>query len=172
MKTADMSALRREKLYGKTLCMGALHKNTVRQGGYKLLVLALCVVLIAGCAQSLEKGSRDVVQKFFDALKMGDTEGAFSCYTPAVQQQLQAANEFGGILGEMLFGVDASGLMYGLMGYASASEYQNYEFKATDVTAEDDEHGVVTVEIYIDGELDSTTKINTVKYQGKWYVAD
>ncbi|MCI8281258.1 MAG: DUF4878 domain-containing protein [Lachnospiraceae bacterium] len=136
------------------------------------MILVLCSVLMVGCAQSLEKGSRDVVEKYFDTLKAGDIEGTISCYTPAVQQQFQAASEFGGIVGEALFGVDASGLVNGFAGYANAAEYQNYDFKVTNVTAEDDEHGVVTVEVYIDGELDRSTEIRTVQYQDKWYVAE
>ena len=34
----------------------------------------------------------------------------------------------------------------------------------------DDEHAVVTVEVYIDGVLDNTTEIKTEKYQDEWYI--
>lgn len=113
-----------------------------------------------------------MTQKYFDAVKAGDTEGAIACFTPSFQQKIQSMNALGGMFSEALFGMDASGLMNGFLGYADAEEYQNYDFEATDVVVSDDEHASVTVEIYIDGELDSTTEIKTVKYQDEWYIEE
>lgn len=137
-----------------------------------ILILALCVALMAGCAQNAEKKARDVTQRYFDAVKEGDIEGAIGCFTPAVQQSIQSMNTLGGLLGNVFFGVDASSLTNGFIGYATKNEYQNYDFKATDVVMDDDEHATVTVEVYIDGELNSKTEVKTVKYQDEWYIKE
>lgn len=54
------------------------------------------------------------------------------------------------------------------MGISAANEYENYEFKATDIELSDDKNVTVIVEVYIDGNINETTKIQAVKYQDKW----
>lgn len=137
-----------------------------------IVILILCVALITGCTPDSETQARDVVQKYFDALKAGDTEGATKCFTPAVQESYQTAKEFGGILSESLLKIDLSVFMNSILGYFNEDAYQSYGFKATDAVLSDDEHAVVTVEVYIEGKLNQTTEIKAVKYQDEWYVEE
>lgn len=150
--------------------MEELNMKNLKYGIRIFIMLILFVTLMTGCAQDAEKGARNVTQKYFDALKAGDGEGIIACFLPSVQQEYQLGTAVGGVIGGALFGNDASGLANGFLGYATGGEYQNYDFKATDIVVSDDEHAVVTVEVYIDGVLDNTTEIKTEKYQDEWYI--
>lgn len=113
---------------------------------FRILVLSiLSVIVLAGCQQNPEEGPRKVAQTYFDAVKMGDLEKAFSCYAPEVQQELDMGMDIASGISESasekLFGfnVDATGIGSSFMGLAAAETYENYEFKATDVNFTDDE---------------------------------
>ena len=147
---------------------------------YRILVLSLFSVLaLTGCRQDPEEGPRRIVQTYFDAVKAGDVEKAFSCYTPEVQQQLDTGMDIASGISESTtesllgFGVDATGIGSSLMGFAAAQAYENYEFKATEVEFTDDTQtqARVTVEVYIDRTLDRTTEVSTVKYEDEWYLS-
>ena len=147
---------------------------------FRILVLSiLSVIVLAGCQQNPEEGPRKVAQTYFDAVKMGDLEKAFSCYAPEVQQELDMGMDIASGISESasekLFGfnVDATGIGSSFMGLAAAETYENYEFKATDVNFTDDEKtkATVTVEVYIDDTLDRTTEVSTVRYQDEWYLS-
>lgn len=147
---------------------------------FRILVLSiLSVIVLAGCQQNPEEGPRKVAQTYFDAVKMGDVEKAFSCYAPEVQQELDMGMDIASGISESasekLFGfsVDATGIGSSFMGFAAAEAYENYEFKATDVnfTDEGKTKATVTVEVYIDDTLDRTTEVSTVKYQDEWYLS-
>lgn len=113
---------------------------------FRILVLSiLSVIVLAGCQQNPEEGPKKVAQTYFDAVKMGDVEKAFSCYAPEVQQELDMGMDIASGISESasekLFGfnVDATGIGSSFMGLAAAETYENYEFKATDVNFTDDE---------------------------------
>ena len=110
-----------------------------------MVLSILSVIVLAGCQQNPEEGPRKVAQTYFDAVKMGDLEKAFSCYAPEVQQELDMGMDIASGISESasekLFGfnVDATGIGSSFMGLAAAETYENYEFKATDVNFTDDE---------------------------------
>lgn len=137
-----------------------------------LLVLLLSATFFTGCQSNPEDKVRKTVQSYFDAVKMGDVDKALSYATPDVQAQIESVKEFSGLFSEKLFDINSNKLMTALIGYADVEAYQNYEFKATTVEFTDEKHAVVTVEVYIDGNLDQETEIYTVEYDGDWYIEE
>ena len=98
-----------------------------------MVLSILSVIVLAGCQQNPEEGPRKVAQTYFDAVKMGDVEKAFSCYAPEVQQELDMGMDIASGISESasekLFGfnVDATGIGSSFMGFAAAEAYENYE---------------------------------------------
>lgn len=135
-----------------------------------MLSVILLAVILTGCQSNPEDEVRKVAQTYFDAVKIGDVEKAISCATPAIQKEMEQALKLSGFISEAVFGQNANDLITSFLGISAAGEYDNYEFKATDVKFTDDEHATVTVEVYIDGSLDQETKLYTVKYQDEWYI--
>mgnify|MGYP000020850347 FL=1 len=139
-----------------------------------LLFMAIFSVAVvsSSCARE-DQGPRSVTQKYFNAVKAGDTEGAIKCFTPAFQQQYSALLTLGGMLGESMGGKDGSFLVNAISSYTNQSTYKDVKFKADTVTFTDNEHEHATVHVTVEGGgagIPSEATINTVKYDGKWYV--
>lgn len=142
------------------------------------LIAALIIIMIVvsgslvSCA-SEEDGPRDVAQRFFDAVKVGDTNGAIECFTPAFQQQYNSIVSLGGMFGKEYTGYDVSSLFGGFTSMANQDAYQDCVFTADDVTFTDDSHEHATVHVTVEGATDgipSSTTVDTVLYDGKWYI--
>lgn len=139
-----------------------------------LLAVLLISVIVTGasCARE-EQGPRSVTQKYFNAVKAGDTEGAIKCFTPAFQQQYSALLSLGGMLGESMGGKNGGFLVNAFSSYANQKTYKNIKFKADSVTFTDNEHEHASVHVTVEGGgagIPNETTIRTVKYDGKWYV--
>lgn len=140
-------------------------------------ILVLCAIifsfsLVCCACQSKEQGPRSVAQKYFNAVKSGDIEGAIECFTPDFQQQYNALLSLGSMVGEYMGGADGSSLLNGLMSYTNQNAYKDCKFKADEVTFTDDEHASVHVTVEGAGEcIPSETTVKAVKYDGKWYIA-
>ena len=139
-----------------------------------LLICAICTVfLYSGCGKNEEDGPKEIVQKYFNAVKAGDIDGAIECFTPAFQQQYSSAVSLGGILGQFLTGIDGSSLLEGFMSFANQYTYKDCKFIIGEVEFTDDEHEHATVHVSVEGAGDGIpdeTTIGTVKYNGEWYV--
>lgn len=137
-----------------------------------LSVFMISVCILTGCQSNPEAEARKVVQTYFDAVKAGDFDKAISCATPEIQQEMENALKISGFLSEAIYGQNTNDLMTSFLGISAANEYENYEFKATDVELSDDKNATVIVEVYIDGNINETTKIHAVKYQDKWCIGE
>lgn len=129
------------------------------------MVLFTCIA----CGKDENEGPRKVTQRYFNAVKAGDTEGAFECFTPAIQQQYKAVLSLAGLFG----GGDVSGLVNGIFSAADQDAYKTCSFKADEVTFTDNDHEHAVVHVTIEGSgkgIPKETTIRTVKYDGTWYV--
>ena len=138
-----------------------------------LIVLMLISSFVLISCGNEEDGPRKITQKYFDAVKVGDIEGAIECFTPAFQQQYDMALSLGGMLSKELTGIDASSLLGGLMSLANEAAYRDCSFIADAVEFTNDTHERATVHVTIEGGGDgipSSTTVNTVLYDGKWYI--
>lgn len=140
-------------------------------------IIFLCAILVvflcSGCVtnEADGQGPKETVQRFFDAVKSGDIDGAIECFTPAFQQQFSAALSLGGLLSNFVAGVDGSSLLGGIMSIANQSSYKDCKFIADSVEYTDEEHATVHVTVEgAGGGIPSEATIKTVKYSGKWYM--
>lgn len=134
------------------------------------LMLALIAVLFAMAltACGITSSPERTTEKFFSAVKSGDIDKAIECFTPVVQKQYQAALA----VSDKLFGIDSGALLGGLIGTINVDYYADYEFKVVGATETNDTHAVVTVDVYVDGSLDSTTTVSCIKIDGAWYIEE
>ncbi len=141
-----------------------------------LLVFAMLFtfsVLCSGCMQNDEQAAKAVTQKYFNAVKSGDVDGAIKCFTPAFQEQYAALVAIGGQMSEYFFDMDGSDLLGGLMSYANQNAYKDCKFTADEVSFTNDSHDRATVHVTISGaggDIPSETSVIVVKYDGKWYI--
>lgn len=138
-----------------------------------LLSVIFAVAMVSSSCVQEEQGPRGVAQKYFNAVKAGDIEGAIKCFTPAFQQQYSALVTLGGMFGESMGGKNGSFFVNAFSSYANQTTYKNVKFKADTVTFTDDEHEHASVHVTVEGGgagIPNETTISTVKYDGKWYV--
>lgn len=142
----------------------------------KLSVIVVClaaVLLVCAACGNEEDGPRSVAQRYFDAVKAGDVNGAIECFTPAFQQQYKSTVALGGMLGSLLGGVDGSSLLGVFMSYATQDAYKDCQFTADTVVFTDKKHEHATVHVSVDGAGDgipSEANLKMVKYDDQWYV--
>lgn len=139
------------------------------------IVLAISVMLcLTSCSMNEEDGPRNITEKYFEAVKSGDIEGAIKCFEPAMQKQWEAALSFSSMFGKELTGsgLDKS-IFEAIISGADAEAYKDCEFSVKDVKFTDEKHEHAIVNVTIEGAPEgapNTTKVNTVLYDGNWYV--
>ena len=126
-----------------------------------LMIIALALTA-CGTISSPER----TAEKFFGAVKAGDIEKSIECFTPSAQAQYKA----GLAISDALFHIDSGALLNGVLGWANASEYENYDFKVVGTKEIDSTHAIVTVDVYVDGQKDWSDQVQCVKLEGKWYI--
>ena len=133
-----------------------------------LVIITLTVVLTScGSSSSPER----TAEKYFSAVKAGDLDKAMECFTPAIQEEYKAALSLSNTLfGSFGLGIDSGSILGGLVGAANTDAYKNYDFKVSGSTKTDDTHASVSVDVYIDGNKNSTTTIYCVKIDNEWYI--
>lgn len=142
-----------------------------------LVVITFWMLMFAACGNSKEekqkKEIREVVQKYFDALKVGDREGEYDCYLPTERQRRDAELGLWGEAGKLFLNVDLGEVISDIDTLFGGGESisDQYKYKAADVElSEDGTEAVAYVEIYDEKELCRSVCINTTKYSGNWYV--
>jgi len=138
------------------------------------IAAVLMGLICCGCT-SEEDGPKEVVQRYFNALKAGDAKGARECFTPAVQQQYDFYTSLGGLMSLMLTGIDGSSLVDGFTSYATKDAYKNCTFIVDDVVFSDDVHEHALVHVSVEGatgDIPSEDTLRTVKYNDQWYVGE
>lgn len=137
-----------------------MNKKTVKV----TFVCLMCVLLLTACGSS---GSPEkTVGKFFGAVKSGDVDKAIECFMPTIQEQYKA----GIAIADGLFGIDSRALLSAVLGTANIDAYRNYDFKVSGSTKTDGDHATVSVDVYIDGSINSTTSVRCIEIDGKWYI--
>lgn len=133
------------------------------------LAVLIFVVVLSACGNS--SSPERTAEKYFSAVKAGDLDKAMSCFTPAIQEQYKAALSLSNTLfGSFGLGLDSGSLLGGLVGAANTDAYKNYDFKVSGSAKTDDTHATVTVDVYIDGNKNSTTTVYCIKIDGEWYI--
>ena len=136
----------------------------------RIILPAALVLSMVSCG--ISSSPEKTTEAYFSAVKGGDVETAIGYLTPAKQKQFKAAYSVSNTLlgGFGLGGLDTESILGAYMGTTNAEYYKNYEFKISEVTKTDDSHSIVYVDVYVDGELKTTTPMKCTKIDGKWYV--
>lgn len=142
-----------------------------------LVAMAFLTLTLTACGNSKErkekKEIREVAQKYFDALKIGDQEGVYDCYLPTERQKRDAELGLWGEAGKLFLNVDLGKVISDVDTLFGGGERvsDQYKYKAADVElGEDGTEAVAYVEIYEEKELCRSVCVNMTKYSGNWYV--
>lgn len=141
-----------------------------------MLVMVSMMFVFDGCGHDKEEAIiREVAQKYFDALKIGDWEGVYDCYLPVERQKRDAESGLLSFASKLILKMDISDVLSGL---SLLSEDENafakYKYKAADVKVDEDGMNAVAYvevyEVYDDKALQGNLSVNMTKYDGDWYV--
>lgn len=143
--------------------MRSNNRNTAVMIAFFAVILAMALTA-CGITSSPER----TTEKFFSAVKSGDIDKSIECFTPVIQEQYKAALA----VSNALFGIDTGALLGGVLGTINVDYYADYDFKVVGTSKTDDTHAVVTVDVYVDGSLDSTTTVSCLKIDGAWYIEE
>lgn len=137
-------------------------------------IVILLVLVFAACGNSKEDEARvrEVAQKYFDALRIGDREGEYDCYLPTERQRRDAESRLWGMASQVLLRVDITNVISDLdILFGGESTFAQYKYKASDVKlSEDGTEAVAYVDAYIEKELRGSVRVNMIEYDGNWYV--
>lgn len=145
----------------------------------RILILLMMVFLafaLAACGNSKEKKEkakiREVAQKYFDALKVGDQEGIYDCYLPIEREKRDAELGLLGLASKLILKVDITEALSGLnILFGGENDFANYKYKALDVDLDEDgEDAIAYVGMYKEKELVGNLRIDMTRYDGGWYV--
>lgn len=149
-------------------------------GRKRIFILGVVVFLalaFAACGNSKEekekKEIKEVAQKYFDALKIGDQEGEYDCYLPTERQKRDAELGLWGAAGKLFLNVDLGEVISDADTLFGGGERvsDQYKYKVADVKlGEDGTEAVAYVDIYEEKEICRSVRINMTKYGGNWYV--
>ncbi len=128
-------------------------------------VFAVIIALALTACGTVSSPER-TTEKFFGAVKAGDIDKSIECFTPSIQEQYKAVLA----ISNKVFGIDSGALLNGVLGTVNASTYDNYDFKVVDSSETDSTHAIVTVDVYVDGQKESSTQVYCVKLEGEWYI--
>ncbi len=139
-----------------------------------LLAMVFMALIFSACGSSKKEEAkiREVAQKYFDALKIGDQEGIYDCYLPTERQKRDAENELLGFVSKLVLKVDVTEVISNWdFLFGEESEFAKYKYKAADVDmSEDGTEAVVYVDVFEEKELRGSMRIDMTKYDGEWYV--
>lgn len=151
--------------------------STVRKKGILFLAVMFFLMLsLAACGDDEKEKEkteiREVAQKYFDALKVGDQEGEYDCYLPIERQKRDAASGVVGFVSEMVLNVNLSELLLDMNTlFGQEVAFSKYKYKAADVDLDEDGMDAVAyVNVYEEKELYGSVCVDMTKYDGSWYV--
>ena len=124
-----------------------------------LMMMIMLTTVVSGCGNS---SAKQVVEKYFKAVKAGNLDKAIECFTPDVQEVTKTFTDG-------MFGEDGGAMLNELIGSIYPQEYADYEFKPVSETKTDDTHTVVTVEVNAGGST-VKTEVHCIRIDGKWYI--
>lgn len=146
-------------------------KNVKRIGIFVSMVVMSFFLFSCGSGGKNEKASKEVVEKYFDALKYGDHDDELECYTPVVRKKEDAQYGILGQVSKLFLKVDLGEVLRDLNMLYAGNSFEEFEFKVQQVVLDDEEKkGTVYVEASRDGEFIEYIRVDTVKYKGDWYV--
>lgn len=140
---------------------------------YKVILTVLTAAFLCSCgsANKNEEASKKIVEKYFDALKYGDYEDEMECYTPIVQKREDAQYGLLGAASELFLKIDLSEVLRDLNTLYGVSNFDELDFTVQQVKLNDEgKKAAVYVSVSKDGEFVEYVRVDTVKYDGDWYV--
>lgn len=138
-----------------------------------MLIMAFMLFTLNGCGHKKEDVIiREVAQKYFDALKVGDQEGVYDCYLPVERQKRDAELGLLGLASKLILKVDIGDALSSLsLLFQDENAFAKYSYKAADVEIDEDGvNAVVYVDAYEDKILQGSLCVDMTKYDGNWYV--
>ena len=144
--------------------------------GRKTLVLfaiGLMICTLAACGQNKDETKiKEVAQKYFDALKIGDQEGVYDCYLPIERQKRDAELGLWGFASKLILNVNVIDVLTDLTtllgGNSSCAEYR---YTPTEVEMDEDGmNAVAYVDVYEEKVLLGRLCVGMTKHDGDWYV--
>lgn len=140
---------------------------------YQALLTVLIAVFLCSCGSTNknEEASKKIVEKYFDALKYGDHEDEMECYTPIVRKREGAQYGILGAASKLFLKVDLSEVLRDLNTLYGVSNFDELDFEVQQVRLNDEgKKAAVYVTVTKDGEFVEYVRVDTVKYDGDWYV--
>ena len=144
----------------------------VRRSFVVILIIVMSFFLFS-CSSSNknEKESKKIVEKYFDALKYGSREDELKCYPPSARKKEDALFGVIGQVSKLLIKVDSSDTLRNLYDLYDENDFSAFRFKVEQVILDQEEkNAAVYVSVSKDGEFVENIRVNTVKYDGTWYV--
>ena len=138
-----------------------------------LMFLALALAVCGNRKEEKEKAKiREVAQKYFDALKVGDQEGVYGCYLPIEREKRDAESGILGLASKLILKVDITEVLSGFNTlFGGKSDFANYKYKASDVDLDEEgEEAIAYVGMYQEKEWVGNLRIDMTRYGGDWYV--
>ena len=136
-----------------------------------LVVLMAIFLSSCGSKKKNEEASKKIVEKYFDALKYGDHEDEMKCYTPIVRKKEDAQFGLLGAASKFFLKVDLSEVLRDLNTIYGVNNFEELDFTVQQVVLDEEEKkAAVYVMASKDGEFVENLRIDTVKYDGDWYV--
>ena len=142
-----------------------------------LLTALLFVFSLGGCNSGKEDDDitkiKETAQKYFDALKVNNTDGVYECYPPSEKSKKDAEYGVWGFAGKLIFNVDISEFLSDLDTlFGTDGRFENYKYRAIDAVVDKEwNEGIAYVEVYeLNNEYRGCVQISMIKYDGKWYV--
>lgn len=155
----------------------AAGKKMLNLRPFILLTTLLFVFLLGGCNSRKEDDDitqiKEIAQKYFDSLKVNNTDGVYECYPPSEKSKKDAEYGVWGFAGKLIFNVDISELLSNLDTlFGTDGRFENYKYKAIDAVVDKEwNDGTAYVEVYeLNNEYRGCVQISMIKYDGKWYV--
>lgn len=157
-------------------------KTGKRMPSLRLAALLLAVIMfvftLGGCSSKTEEDSdiiqiKQIAQKYFDALKANDTNGACDCYLPSEREKMEAEYGILGFAGQLLFHINIADLFSDLITLLGlGSGYEDYKYKVVDAEVDKEwKEGKAYIEVYeSNNDYRGCVQISMTEYDGKWYV--
>lgn len=149
------------------------NKDMNKRKALVMLIMVFMLFALNGCGHNKEEVIiREVAQKYFDALKIGDQEGVYDCYLPVERQKRDAELGLIGFASKLILKVDIGDVLSNLsLLFEDENAFARYSYKAADVEIDEDGvNAVVYVDAYEDKILQGSLCVNMTKYDGNWYV--
>lgn len=140
---------------------------------FAMMLLALALSACGNSKEEKEKAKiREVTQKYFDALRVGDQEGVYDCYLPIEREKHDAELGLLGLASKLILKVDITEVLSGLnLLFGGKNDFANYKYRASEVDlGEDGEEAIAYVGMYQEKEWLGNLRVEMTRYDGNWYV--